>query len=428
VSAATHTGAALRLVGRSDLGGAGLNGDVATLGTTVIVAAGVVVDTGDHTERYNPIPCFPAMTVKIVNAADPANPKVAATIPLPTGVAAIDVDALRVATPSFTGDLLAVALDDGPSHQGPSACTPSTATNHRGVAYYDITNPASPAFLGRYEADIETAPPDALPCGPPSATSRCAVGQHSVHLVQRADGKVLSVSTEPLASHPVVNAVNGDLRIVDVTNPRAPALLGAWPPLGSRPSPFSTNGCRRFNNNHHTITDETGTKAHVAYMDDGLFNLDITNPAAVAVTGRFDYPTDRAFEGNAAYVETSEVGGRTLALLSEEDWVAPTTRLRIDAPASLAGTKFACENMATLFDVDDNAQIFRRPGAQVAAPIVYVGRGCPARGNPVGTVPADPYLANGAGKIVAVDALRFDPLQGDISTTSCNFPARLARA
>jgi hypothetical protein len=428
VTAATHTGAALRLVGRNDLGGAGLNGDVATLGTTVIVGAGVVVDTGDHTERYNPIPCFPAMTVKIVDASDPATPKVVATIPLPTGVAAIDVDALRVATPSFTGDLLAVALDDGPSHQGPSACTPSTATNPRGVAYYDISTPASPQFLGRYEADIETAPPDSPPCGPPSATNRCAVGQHSVHLVQRADGKVLSVSSEPLASHPVVNAVNGDLRIVDVTNPRSPTLVGAWPPLGSRPSPFSTNGCRRFNNNHAAITDETGTRAHVAYMDDGLFNLDISNPAAVKIVGQFDYPTDRAFEGNAAYVTTGDVGGRSLALLSEEDWVAPTTRLRIDAPASLAGIKFACENMATLFDVDDNAQIYRRPGAQVAAPIVYVGRGCPARGTPVGSIAADPYLASGAGRIVAVDAFKHTTYQPDISNTSCNFPARLARA
>ena len=428
VNAATHTAAALRLVGRNDLGGAGLNGDLAAVGTTVVVGAGIVVDTGDHTERYNPIPCFTGISVKVVDVSDPRNPRVASTIPVPNGVAAIDVDALRVNTPSFRGDLLAVALDDGPSHQGASACTPSSATNPRGVAYYDITNPASPQFLGRYEADIEEAPPEAPPCGPPSGTSRCAVGQHSVHLVQRPDGRVLSVSSEPLASHPVVTSRNGDLRIVEVTNPRTPSLLGAWPPLGSRPSPFSTNGCRRFNNNHAAITDDTGTRALVAYMDDGLFNLDISNPAAVRIIGQFDYPTDRAFEGNAAYVADGEVGGRPIAVVSEEDWVAPSTRLRIDAPSTLAGTRFACENMATLFDADNNAQIYHRPGAQVAGQIVYVGRGCPARGTAAAPIAADPYLAPAAGRIVMVDALRVPATQPNISATSCNFGARVARA
>jgi len=428
VQGATHVGSGLRLVGRNDLGGRGLNGDVAVVGNTVIVGAGIVVDTGDHTERFNPIPCFTGMTVKIIDASDPKNPKVASTIPVANGVAAVDVEALRVSTPTFTGDLLAVALDDGPSHQGASRCVPSSATNPRGVAYYDVTDPATPQFLGRYEADIGDVPPAAPPCGPPSGTDRCAVGQHSVHLVQRADGQVLSVSSEPLASHPVVNRADGDLRIVDVTNPRNPTLVGAWPPLGRRPSPFSTNGCRRFNNNHDAITDATGTKALVAYMDDGVFNLDISNPAAISILGQFDYPTDRTFEGNAAYVAAGEVGGRPVAVVAEEDWVAPTTRLRIDSPASLAGTRFACENMATLFDVDDNAQIFRRPGAQVPGQIVYVGRGCPARGTAAAPIAADPYLADASGKIVMVDALKFNALQPSISNTSCNFPQRMARA
>jgi len=419
---------ALRVVGRNDLGGGGLNGDLAVIGTTVVVGAGLVPDTGDHTERYNPLFCFSGHSVKIVDVSDPHSPRVASTIPLPAGVAAIEVDALPVATPAFTGDLLAVALDDGPSHQGPSPCSPTSATNHRGVAYYDITDRAAPVFLGRYEADVEQAPPEAPPCGPPSGTARCAVGQHSVHLVQRADGRVLSVSSEPLASHPVVNSPNGDLRIVDVTNPRAPTLVGAWPPLGERPSPFSNNGCRRFSNNHSVTTDDTGTRAHVAYMDDGLINLDISDPAAVSVIGQWDYPAVRSVEGNAAFVSTGVVGGRPVAVVSEEDFIAPDSVLRIDSPPGLAGERFACEAMFTVFDPEDTAAVYRKPGSQLAGEIAYVGRGCPARGTQANPIAADPYLTSGAGRIVLVDGGKVAATQPDIPTTSCPFAARVLRA
>ena len=419
---------ALRLVGRNDLGGGGLNGDLAAVGTTVVVGAGLVTDTGDHTERYNPLFCFSGQSVKVVDVADPRNPRVASTIPLPAGVAAIEVDALHVATPSFTGDLLAVALDDGPAHQGPSPCSPSSGTNHRGVAYYDITDPAAPAFLGRYEADVEQAPPEAPPCGPPSGTARCAVGQHSVDLVQRADGRVLSLSSEPLASHPVVNSPNGDLRIVDVTDPRKPALVGSWPPLGNRPSPFSNNGCRRFNNNHAVVSDETGTRAQVAYMDDGLFDLDISDPRAVRVLGQWDYPAERAVEGNAAFVATGTVGGRPIAVVAEEDFISPDSVVRIDAPAGLAGERFACEAMFTVFDPENNTAVFRKPGSQLTSEIAYVGRGCPARTASGSQVPADPYLTSGAGRIVLVDGGKVDATQPNISATSCPFAARVLRA
>ena len=420
--AAVHAGQGLRAVGHSDLGGRGLNGDVAMVGTTAVVGAGLVIDTGDHTDRYNPYPCD-TVSVKVVDLSDPRRPRLASTIPLPPGVAAIDVDALRVATPSFTGELAAVALDDGPSHEGPTRCTPSSATNERGVAYYDVSDPDRPAFLGRYQADADDVPPDAPPCGPTS-TARCATGQHSVDLVQRPDGRVLSLSTEPLASHPLRSRPSGDLRLVDVTDPRNPTQVGAWPPLGERPSPFSSNGCRRFNNNHMTEASADGTRALVAYMDDGLFHLDISNPAAPAVVGRFDYPTDRPVEGNAAYVTSADVGGRRLALLSEEDWIAPATTLRVDTPASAAGPRFACEAMFTVFDPEDTAAVYRRPGAQLPGEIVYVGRGCPARG----TVAADPLLADPRGKIALVDGAKVDATQPTLPAQSCSFALRVRRA
>ena len=49
--------AALTVLGQSDLGGHGLNGDVAVVGTTAIVGGGLIPDTGFHTERYSPLGC-----------------------------------------------------------------------------------------------------------------------------------------------------------------------------------------------------------------------------------------------------------------------------------------------------------------------------------------------------------------------------------
>jgi len=42
----------------------------------------------------------------------------------------------------------------------------------------------------------------------------------------------------------------------------------------------------------------------------------------------------------------------------------------------LAGLKFACEAMFTLFDKDNDAQVYKRPGSEVPGGLIYVGRGC----------------------------------------------------
>ena len=84
--------------------------------------------------------------------------------------------------------------------------------------------------------------------------------------------------------------------------------------------------------------------------------------------------------------------------------------------------------MFTLFDPEDTAAVYRKPGAQLAGEIAYVGRGCPARGTAAAPVPADPYLASGAGRIVLVDGGKVESTQPDISATSCPFAARVLRA
>ena len=425
---------ALAQLGHTDLGGKGLNGDLAVVGTTAIVGAGYVTHTGYHTERYNPGPCI-EVTAKVVDLTDPRAPRLTAEIPMPVGVAAIDVDAIAVQTPGFTGTLAAIALDDGPSQAGPTPCTPaerSPAFVHRGVLYYDITDPRSPKELGRYMADqgpMDDVAANAVPCAPPSAGGagvRCATGQHSVSLAQRADGRVVSISVEPIADF--MTKPSGDVRVVDVTDPRNPTQLGAWPPLGARPHPFSPNGCGPFTNSHSAEFYAGGQKALVAFMDGGLYDLDTANAQLIREASRYSYPEERGVEGNAGFVTATEMDGVTVALLSEEDWFPTTTRLRIDAPAGLAGEKFVCEGMPTYFDQSNQSQLYRRPGGTIAAEIVYGGRGCPARGSAANPVAEDPYPSDPRGKIVFLDTAKIDATQPDISNPACNNTTKINRA
>ena len=419
------------LVGHHNLGGGGLNGDVAVVGNTAVVGAGLVPFTGYHTERYNPLPCF-TVSAKVVSVRNPRRPQLLATIPLPAGVAAIDVDALRVRTRSFRGVLAAIALDDGPSQQGPTGCVPTAANPgptfvDRGIVYYDISSPRSPQLLGRYQADADAVPAGTAPCGPPPGGSpvSCATGQHSVDLVQRGR-RLLSVSVEPAASQGANIRPSGDVRIVDVTDPRSPRQVGAFPPLGQRPHPFANNGCSPFVNGHSAEFAPGGRSALAAYMDEGLYHLDLANPAAPRLLGKASYPPTRELEGNAAYATSARVGRRRLALVSEDDWLGTETRLRIDSPAALAGSKFACEGMFTFFDIEGDSQIYRRPDRQLAGDIVYVGRGCVA----AGTSPADPYLADPRGKIAFIDSARVPATQPGIpaSGPNCRFENRVRRA
>jgi hypothetical protein len=421
----------LEVVGKSNLGGGGLNGQVVTVGNIAVVGSGILGGSGARTSYYSSYPC-PATTVKIVDVSDPSAPAVKSEIPIQPLAVPNDVDALRVKTPTFDGVLLAVAL---------VRCQPSTAGNatERGVAYYDITNPSNPVFLSRFNPDENFFKLDDPPCSI-SATTRCASSNDNVSLVQREDGTVLSLSTEPASSNsqglissppstPTIIVAGcqgagtgtgcsyrGDVRIVDVTNPTTPTYVGSFPnhsalnggveqrPEGYTPpggvaqrQTFSNNGCRNYQYGL-SVGVQNGNRALVPFLDAGLYTVDITNPAAPETIGRWRYATDRELEGNAAYVDFIRSGGRDLALIGENDWTGVTSTLRIDGASAVAGSKFACEAMPTLFDPQNTAQVYRQPNQEIPGEIVYVGRGCP------GDVP--PGSPSIAGKIAFRDLAR----------------------
>lgn len=478
--ASAHTGDSaspeLTLVGQSALGGVGnaqYNGEVAVVGATAVVASNIHPGAGVISGMYNPMPC-PQTKVKVVDLSNPAKPKRVGNILVREGLVVQDVAALEVATPSFTGDLAAIALAICGGHHDASA-----TTLDRGVAYYDVTDPANPSFLGRYRADkaefgdggqekCDQPPSGVGPEDPTKGPDACASSQHSVHLMQRADGRVLSVSTEPFATASGCFGAGGpcfagDLRIVDITDPRNPVQIGDFPKsntalyptqgLSARPSGFSNNGCRPFSAGRTAELYAGGTKALLAYLDDGVRDVDLSDPTNPTQLGNADPyvhsdpATERMIEGNGGYA-TIAGPNENLALLSDTDWIAPKTTVRIDAiadgtgpsPQGLTlGSTFACEAMFTLFDPENTAQIYRQAGSQLpagggSAQFAYVGRGCPVD-EAFGTLSPDPYLkVNGnpvdvAGKIAVVDRFRTSRQVGQIGAGSgCSIAAKAKRA
>ena len=429
----------MKLVGHSDLGGQGLNGQVAVVGDTAVVATGYVPlsrlsQAHVKTAALNTSPSCATVPVKIVDLSQPRRPRVAATIAVPAGQVASDVDALAVSTPAFTGDLVAISFAtcqlDVESFQSRGVVQAGSFAD-RGVAYYDVTDRTAPRLLGRYLADADAVPSTAPPCGPPpgGADTRCAQDQFSVQLKRLADGRLISMSSR--SDGVERRTPTTDVRIVEVTDPARPLQIGMWPPPGQVPARDAANGCFSGIGRNGSRSPEftpDGTRILVPYLDGGLFVLDAADPAKPAVSGRWQYPADWNVEGNGAHAAPLEVGGRRLALLADEDWAWPTTVFRVDSPSTLAGDKIGCSDIFTLFDQKYAAQVHQQPGGQLAGEMVYGGRGCPARRAPNGTItPADPYLTDPRGRIVLLDE-DANALQPGLPTQGCPFNGRTRRA
>jgi Ca2+-binding RTX toxin-like protein len=438
---ATPAPGAIALLGHSDLGGQGLNGEVTLVGNTAVVATGYVpmnTQSNAHTKiaAVNVAPPCATIPVKVVDISDATRPRVVATIPVPQGQAARDVDALNVSTPSFNGHLLAIAFATCQYDQEAlrnRGVAQSGSYADRGVAYYDISNPVQPRFLSRYMADFDNVDPSAGPCARPpgGGDARCAKDQYSVQLKVIRDGRVMSLSTKADAAD--VNSPSSDLRIVDVTDPANPVQVGSWPPVGEPPPRLSNNGCYPRSATRSAEFSLDGTKVFAPYLDGGLFVLAVLDLANPSKEGQWNYPADWNVEGNGAYVTHAEVDGRQFALLADEDWWWPTSAFRVSTPAALAGTHPGCSDLFTTFDLGFDAQIHRKPDGQVSGDLVYIGRGCPARRAADGTTtPADPYLTpteDLTGKIAFADGETPNPpTQPGLPALGCTFASRIRRA
>src|SRR4051812_49882535 len=131
-SAGAQVAVNLKQVAMSDLGGPGIYGDVTVVGTTAVVATEGPPSPGS---------ACPTTAAQVVDLGKPRTPAVVASIALPVGMS-VALDAVAVVdAPTFTGDLLAVALTP----------LPGCGAGGRGAFYHlpDAAPPPLPAGTAR---------------------------------------------------------------------------------------------------------------------------------------------------------------------------------------------------------------------------------------------------------------------------------------
>lgn len=433
----------LELIGQSDLASPGHdgetkprgnNGDVAVLNDYAYVAGGALF----HGAQSSPGRiCTDYGGVKVVDISDPANPQLEAPIEIadlksvltgPTGnnrrgksvanvsSSASSVDAISVDTPSFQGDLLAIATQ---------RCEPSFFNGAR-IEFWDVTDPTDPEMIGDFNPEEITSP----------RSGAWGIFE-DVRMFTQPDqpGKLFALATTPFSignSHDA--SPFGDMRLLDITDPRAPSdqmQVGTFPPVEIGQN--SENGCRTFMGGRSAAPTPDGEHAIFSFYD-GSYDFDPNRTAAVFKLTLDDLPehvpgtgttegTSPEFspepahwgyprgaldqnwldegsktEGNAADVHPFTGPGESLmTVVSEEDFDPAITMLSIDNPASIVHTSRACEALFT-------KKIYRLPGEELSGDVAYVGRGCPAsRLDNTTLTAADEYLQDPAGKIAIVE-------------------------
>lgn len=303
----------LDVVGAFDPGSAGFN------------ASAVGLDGFAYLGSWGGEAECPSLGVRVVDVHDPTTPTLLTTAAVYRGTTAEHLAAVRFATPAFAGNVLFAGIQ---------RCSASGAAPS-GLAIWDITDPSNPTELAF------------LPTG------RGSRGVHEFTVRQQGDRwfAYLAVSNSEISDG------TGDLRIVDVTDPRQPFQVLDWGARRDAGLPVG-NGkqcapiCRGAVPQaflHSVALSPDGRTAYLSYWDLGMVMLDVSEPSAPRLLGRFVEP--QAAEGNTHSVALAHDG--RLALVADETFGPPWGRLRLvdvqdpanpvqvgsfDTPDSAAGT------------------------------------------------------------------------------------------
>ena len=205
-----------------------------------------------------------------------------------------------------------------------------------GLAIWDVSDPFNPVELSFV------------------STGRGARGVHEFTVRQQAD-RWMAYLAVPNSE---VTDGTGDLRIVDVTDPRQPVALTDWGARRDAGLAVGTGAqcapaCRGQVPQaflHSVALSPDARTAYLSYWDLGLIMLDVSEPAQPRWLGRYAEP--QAAEGNTHSVSLAHNG--RLALVGDETFGAPWGRLRLvdvqdpanpiqvgsfDTPDSAAGTR-----------------------------------------------------------------------------------------
>jgi hypothetical protein len=211
--------------------------------------------------------CRPPNGVWAIDLKDPARPRALASFARFPGSDGEDVWVGSVKTAAFTGDLAAVGVQRC-SRQDPGFA---------GMALYDVRDPARPKELARWETGF--------------------IGVHELGVTQRPDGRVLALAAVPYSFN-LSQGRQGDLRIVDITDPRRPRELADWDVR--RDGPAEQRGqlaARRDVFDHSAWPFDKGNKLFASFWAAGVQFLDIADPAKPKLIGQTAYRPGDGYRG-----------------------------------------------------------------------------------------------------------------------------------
>ena len=290
----------MEVVGQSDLGGRGFNGDVwVHEGYAYVGHWGFEDWASGSKNRFCPEPR--ASGVAVIDATDPEDPHVVATLQNPSGTSAEDVVVYTALYGPYAGRDIAVAgIQTCESRFDPQA--------DRGLIFWDVTDPSAPTQVGYFH------------------TACCTRGVHEFEVEHRTDlGRTFAYATVPTSRYPESDSpsgyrdVNGDgdFRLIDITNP---ALAFQVSDFGIQDAggPFSAGqGCDADPNyGHGAEPSEDGTTVFVSYWDSGFVALDLTDPTTPVYQGQTIYPADADGDAHSSSYDDA----RQLLFSADEDF------------------------------------------------------------------------------------------------------------
>jgi hypothetical protein len=195
-----------------------------------------------------------------IDVGDPSKPRPLGQFGRFPGSDGEDVWVGAVRTRAFSGDLAAVGIQ---------RCS-RDSSGFAGLALFDVSDPARPKELGRLATGVRA-------------------GVHELGVAQRADGRLLALAAVP-GSFPLSNGAQGDLRIIDITDPRHPEQLADWDVRRDGPSGLRAQlAARQDVFDHSAWPFAGGTKLFASFWAAGEIFLDIRDPSRPKWIGRTSY-------------------------------------------------------------------------------------------------------------------------------------------
>jgi hypothetical protein len=239
----------------------------------------------------------PASGVRIIEAADPTEPTLLGAIATGEEYAATDTDSVWVGSVDneyFSGDLAVVAVSLCDNRE-----PARLRDGFRGLAIYDVTDPAVPELLAVHHSGERTQ------------------GFHEIDVAVTAEDRVLVAATA-MQSFLHTGGEFGDVRVIDMTDPSSPLELADWDLRrheGADSEPIRTRAEQQQRHAHTVAFAGGGTRLWVAHWDAGSVLLDLSDPEEPKLVRLIE--VFASAEGDVHSVTSSPEDG--LVIVSSED-------------------------------------------------------------------------------------------------------------